>query len=79
MIMGITPKKSKNISPTYVRVFRYRAKAKNAQMRESMLLLQGAELSFTENCNSVTDFSNDNPTANQGLSAKTMTGPLGCA
>ena len=42
-------KKSKNVSLTYVRVFRYRVKAKSAQMRESVLMLQGAELSFTEN------------------------------
>lgn len=42
----------------YSRVLRCRIKAKSAQLCETLLLLQNLGLSVTENCNSVTEFSN---------------------
>jgi hypothetical protein len=54
-----------SFDPAYSRVLRYRIKAKSAQLREALLLLQGNGLSVTENCNSVTEYSNANQSLNQ--------------
>ena len=61
----------------YSRVLKCRIKAKSAHMQEEAMLLKGAGLSVTENCNAVTDFSNANQSSNQALNAKWMAGPLG--
>jgi len=39
---------------------RYRIKAKSAQLREELALLEGVEVSVTEKCNGVTEFCNGN-------------------
>ena len=42
----------------YSRVLRHRIKAKTAQMRDELSLLEGSGLSVTENYNGVTEFCN---------------------
>jgi hypothetical protein len=58
-------KAPEKFGPDYSRVLRCRIKAKGAQLREALMLLQGNGLSITESCNSVTEFSNVNPSLNQ--------------
>ena len=58
-------KSPEKFDPDYSRVLRCRIKAKSAQLRETLLLLQNLGLSVTENCNSVTEICNINPNSNQ--------------
>ena len=45
-----------HFSKGYARVLRYRIKAKSAQLRSELSLLDMTRLNVTENCNGVTDF-----------------------
>ena len=51
-------KSPEKFDPDYSRVLRCRIKTKSTHMREALFLLQGTALNITENCNSVTEFSN---------------------
>jgi hypothetical protein len=61
----------------YKRVLKCRVKAKSTQLRETLLLLQGNGLNITENCNSITEYSNANLSTNQAEISKRMAGPRG--
>jgi hypothetical protein len=51
-------KSPENFSGDYTRVLRHRIKAKTAQLRSELALLDVSGLSVTENCNGITEFSN---------------------
>ena len=51
-------KTPENFNVDYTRVLRHRIKAKTAQMRDELSLLEGSGLNVTENCNGVTEFCN---------------------
>jgi hypothetical protein len=59
-------KSPESFNADYSRVLRHRIKAKTAQLRSELALLEGAGVSVTENCNGVTEFSNGNQGLNQG-------------
>gem|GEM_PF-6894468 len=59
-----------SFDPAYSRVLRHRIKAKSAQLRETLMLLRGAGIGVTENCNSVTEYSNDQISPNQACLVK---------
>ena len=50
-------KSPENFSADYARVLRHRIRAKSAQLRSELVLLNGS-FGVTENCNGVTEFSN---------------------
>jgi hypothetical protein len=58
-------KSPEKFDPDYSRVLRCRIKAKSAQLRKALLLLEGNDLSVTGNCNGVTEYCNANPSPNQ--------------
>ena len=51
-------KSPENFSTDYARVFRHLIKAKTAQLRSELALLDVPGLSVTENCNGATEFCN---------------------
>ena len=51
-------KSPENFGADYSRVLRHRIKAKSAQLREELALINHLGLGVTENCNGVTEFGN---------------------
>lgn len=51
-------------------MLRHRLNTKTMQMRKALLLLQGAGLNVTENCNGITENCNTKQSLNQALNSE---------
>ncbi len=65
-------KSPESFNADYSRVLRHRIKAKTAQMRDELALLEGSGLSVTENCDNVTEFCNGQQSLNQAALRELM-------